>query len=135
MQVQHVKVKDILYSNPEKPQLYLTCAEMSNEEVALLFNLRCRSVKGIKDNFHNMYGNHVNCDLCLTEIDNQEHILKCHILKRHVETNASVRYKHIFGDIIQQKEVISCYSTLLAAREELLEVTGLPGHIVPDRVA
>ena len=132
MQVQHVKVKDILYSNPEKPQLYLTCAEMSNEEVALLFNLRCRSVKGIKDNFHNMYGNHVNCDLCQTKIDNQEHILKCHILKRHVETNASVRYKHIFGDIIQQKEVISCYSTLLAAREELLEVTGLPGHIVPD---
>ena len=75
-QQNHVKTKHINYINLNSPQKYIKCKEFTNEEVSLLFNLRCKSVNSVKDNFHNMFGNNIQCDHCKLETDSQEHALQ-----------------------------------------------------------
>ena len=78
VQKRHIKVQDIKYSGLNQPQEYLTSTSFSNKKRYLLYNLRCRSVKGIKDNFHRLYNDKVSCPfLCPQQIDNQEHIISC----------------------------------------------------------
>ena len=53
MQANHEKGKDIHHDNLKAPQSYMT-TKLNNKEVSLLFNLRCQSVSGVKDNFHTL---------------------------------------------------------------------------------
>ena len=127
IQMRHMKVRDITFQNLEKAQEYLSCSEFTNSDVSLLYNLRCQTVKNIKDNFHNMYqGQDLKCDLCETENDTQMHILRCTSLM--TSRNTTVKYDHIFGSLQEQKAVIVLYSALMEEREGLLEEgTSLPG--------
>ena len=58
LQDSHGKVKHILFSNLNNPQEYLTSGMLTNDQSSLLFNLRCQTVNGFKDNFHGMYSNY-----------------------------------------------------------------------------
>jgi hypothetical protein len=53
----YIKVQDIKYFGLTEPQEYLKSTSFSNKKRYLLYNLRCRSVNGIKDNFHRLYNN------------------------------------------------------------------------------
>ena len=55
-QQNHTKVKHIGYLNLNSSHQYITSKKFNNEEVSLLFNLRCKSVNSFKDNFQNMCG-------------------------------------------------------------------------------
>ena len=68
----HQKVNQIEYSQGDKPQEYLQTDQLSNKECSLLFNLRCKTVQGFKDNFHILNKDN-NCDLCGKEADSQVH--------------------------------------------------------------
>ena len=62
----HIKVKHIKLSCLNNPQKYLTSKLLNNQMRSLLYNLRSRSVKTIKDNFHEYYKGNVFCPLkCL----------------------------------------------------------------------
>ena len=110
-----------VFSNIDKPQSYLTSSKLSNTEQSLLFNLRCRTVKDIKDNFSTMYGGKVECQLCSKATDNQEHILQCEVLLQQVPIlNKSIKYEDIYGDMDQQYDVVILISALLVIRDRLL---------------
>ena len=81
-QAGHKKEKLIEHNNLLKPQRYLTTNLLTNEQVSLLYNLRCESVWGIRNNFHRQYQD-IKCQHCMTEIDSQSHILQCTVLKKH----------------------------------------------------
>ena len=117
----HKKAKNVIYSDFTIPQPYLTSALFDNNMSSLLFNLRCRTVKGIKDNFHSYYNNDIACELC-GGTDSQEHILQCHILKTHRPSSNPSVYSHIFGTVKQQRDVTILFTRLLVERDRLLEM-------------
>ena len=51
----HEKVRYIFFEDLGGPQNYLCNTKLSNRQKSLLFNLRCRSLKTIKINFHRQY--------------------------------------------------------------------------------
>ena len=50
-----MKVKCIVHEDLSEPQKYLCHGSFSNKLSSLLFNLRCKVVRGIKENFHRQY--------------------------------------------------------------------------------
>ena len=115
MQQKHQKVKHIEYTHVKTPQEYITCNKFSKEESSLLFNLRCRTVREIKNNF----GDNGNCELCLVCKDSQEHVMECPELEKHMVWDHTVQYEYIFGSTEQQKLVTTLYSSLLELRDRL----------------
>ena len=122
MQAGHIKGNTIYHEDLKNTQLYLKTNRLKNKQVSLLFNLRNQCVRGIKDNFHGYYNHSLKCDLCNNETDTQDHLLKCHVLKQHIQWNhEEVKYKHIYGTLQQQITVTILISALLEVRELLLE--------------
>ena len=88
IQQKHTKVQNIQYSGLSAPQEYLMSTTFTNKKRQLLYNLRCRSVNGIKDNFHRLYGDELACPfLCPQQVDNQEHLLTCKLLITHLSAS------------------------------------------------
>ena len=52
---EHSKVRENKYVNFDYPQQYLTSKLFSNKQCALLFALKNKTIRGIRDNFRNMY--------------------------------------------------------------------------------
>ena len=128
----HIKVQDIKYFGLTEPQEYLKSTSFSNKEQYLLYNLRCRSVNGIKDNFHRLYNNEVSCPFfCPQQIDNQEHILTCATIiaklsDREKQLLESVSYSHLFGTVTQQLNITNIFLVLLRIRKRLLKIDQQP---------
>ena len=129
MQANHEKGKNIHHENLSRTQKYMTTNKLNNKEVSLLFNLRCQSINGIKDNFHQMFKGNLKCDLCAIYVDSQEHLLQCQVLRQHINWNhEEIKYDHIYGSLQQQIEVTKLIHSLLEVRDRLLEEGGsLPG--------
>ena len=123
LQVGHQKVSQLQYTLKDKPQEYLSTKLFSNDECSMLFNLRCKTVKGFKDNFHGMNQNNL-CDLCGRSEDSQMHALECHMLEVHVPRDPSISYSDIHGTVQQQKGFVVYFTALLEARERLLADRG-----------
>ena len=121
LQESHQKVKDIEFTQLKTAQEYITNNNFSHTEISLLFNLRCKTVKGIKKNFTGMYGSDTKCELCGTCEDSQEHILECPVLEEHMVWDHSIQYQYLFGSVDQQKLVITLFTSLLELRQQLLE--------------
>ena len=119
MQQNHQKVKHIEYTHVKRPQEYIICNKFSKEESSLLFNLRCRTVKDIKKNFHAQFGGDSKCELCQVCEDSQEHVMECPELEKRMVWDHTVQYEYIFGSTEQQKLVITLYSSLLELRDRL----------------
>ena len=124
----HSKVKDIMYDVLET-QPYLTSPIFSDEETELLYSLRTRTADHFKANFRNQYGGKVDCPLkCWGEDeqpseDTQQHLLSCAKLKQEINTQdlatENVKYEHLFGSTVQQKEATVLFKRLLDARKLL----------------
>ena len=132
----HTKVNCVKHELLGGPQKYLKSNKFTNKMSSLLYNLRCQSIRGIKDNFHSQYKNDLSCPLqCLNSSDTQEHVLFCQALVPHLTEGqklklASVRYSDIFGTLDQQIDIVGMYLTLLRVRERLLDTQGpaYPGN-------
>ena len=71
-----------------------------------------------------MYKFNLICDLCNSQICDQEHLLQCNILKMKVpelDSNTKVKYSDIFGDIESIIPAIKLMAKVIKRREELLE--------------
>ena len=107
-QQDHSKVKNIPFQNNNKAQEYLSSPDFTNKLRALLFNLRCQAIVGLKDNFHNFYKSDLMCSMkCKTSTDSQSHVLNCpelllHLNEKQKEDVRNVRYKYLFGNITEQ---------------------------------
>ena len=95
---------------------------------SLLYNLRSRSVKGIRDNFHTYYTGNLSCPLkCLQgPLDSQEHLLFCDKVTSLLSDSqklllGKVKYNDLFGTVEEQATVTSVFLILLRIRFKLLE--------------
>ncbi len=133
MKTKHSKIKDIHYTNILRPQEYLTGKVLSNIECSVLFSLRSKTVRGVKNNFRKMYNGYILCPLCGIEVDTQEHMLKCIVVKSIIpELNSSkVDMSQIYGSLSEQKEVTALVIRVIQVRDSLLpddsQDKGLPG--------
>ena len=127
IQSEHIKVKHILYESSSEPQEYLKDKHFNNRLSSLLYNLRCESVKDVKNNVRKMYNDEIQCRMkCKNEIDSQQHILECHELITHLGSNQKellkeVKYEHLFGNPQDQFKITKMFKILLLTRERLLE--------------
>ena len=130
----HDKVRCIFFRDLSGPQNYLFNMQFSNKLRSLLFNLRCKSVKNIKDNFHRKYKENLFCPFsCENIIDSQEHLLVCpgikkHLNIEHLEVLNRVRYEHLFGEPLEQYEAVKAFHTILKVRDRLLDKTRRPAY-------
>jgi hypothetical protein len=99
MQAGHTKGRQNQHKDLSSPQKYLLTNKLTNKQVSLLFNLKCQSVRGIKDNFHRQYPGDLLCPLCKLEADSQSHILTCSVLRRNTTINPEVKYDFIHGSL------------------------------------
>ena len=66
-----------------------------------MFKLRTQMFP-VRYNFKNKFGNNLGCDLCKSDVDNQEHLLNCLVLKNRIpelKKNKKVKYSDIFGEV------------------------------------
>ena len=61
----HEKVKSTIASPKLTGENYLTCGLFNNKQISILFNLRCKTVKNFKNNFHKMFEGDIACPLQL----------------------------------------------------------------------
>ena len=106
------KVSDICY-NTFTRQEYRNSHELNNHKVSILFSLRSRTFKSVKNNF----GMQLNCSLGCLILENQEHWLCC----KHTtnNNNTQICYDYLYGSLEQQIEIVQLYSKLEEEREEL----------------
>ena len=85
----------------------------------LLFALRTRMID-LKGNFSNKYGLDIACRVCKVQVECQEHILKCEVLKENVDVPSHVAYEDIFRNVDKQLEAVKVFKNLLREREIIL---------------
>ena len=90
MQAGHQKGRQNHHENLNSPQNYLTTNKLTNKQVSLLFNLKCQSVSGVKNSFHHQYPGDLHCPLCKIEVDSQNHILTCSVLKKNTNIDPEI---------------------------------------------
>ena len=125
-QAGHEKGRLLEHQDLLKPQGYLLTNLLTNKQTSLLYNLRCQSVKGIRNNFHRQYQN-IRCQLCMLEIDSQNHVLYCPVIQNQFNGASILPYEYIHGNLEQQVSITILYSSLLEVRDRLLDEGQGPG--------
>ena len=118
------KIKGITYKK-FKLQNYVTSNLFSNFEVQLLSKLRSRNIdvkSNFKNNFRNLQCSIKNC----SEIEDQQHLLRCKPVLRKLDKKqiiklSKVKYSYIFSNTKQQKKLIETIVPILDMRRSLLK--------------
>ena len=134
VQKTHSKIRNIKYLKLDM-QPYLCSALFSKENIGMLFSLRSRTVRTIRNDFQEQYKPNLSCPLCSSHIDSLPEILNCVKLKYEIqglsdEIQASINqtsYEDVFSTIDRQKQATDTYTILLKIREKLLDSN--PLHI------
>ena len=131
-QLKHKKGSDIKYTNLCEPQGYLTDQMFNNKLCSLLFNLRCNTVSNIKDNFHRLYNDDLNCPICKVEVDTQQHMLSCSILLNNLDEaqkklHETTCYEDIYSNTQNQFKITTLFHTLLKIRQKMLDYPAYQG--------
>ena len=88
-------------------------------DIELLFALRTRMIN-VKKNFSSLHKDDISCRVCHVQVECQEHLLKCHVLKEQVDIPHDVEYNDIFKDAKKQLKVVRVIKTILRKREVLI---------------
>ena len=82
-------------------QTYLKSPIFDHESATMLFALRTRTVRGIRNYFRGMFNN-VDCPLGCGNIDTIQNVLTCPVLINNMSCNSitesKVKYKDIFSE-------------------------------------
>ena len=116
----HSKVRENVYHGLKHPQPYLTDKSVTTQQRSVIFGLKSRSIRGIKTNFKSQYRDNTLCPICERCEDLQEHVGCCPVLLAIKPQETPIVYKHIYGSVVQQKEVAQQYIVYLQIRDELL---------------
>ena len=137
IQAGHDKGRSTHHENLLKPQQYLLTNKITNTQNAFLFNLRCDSEIGIRQNFSTMYFGDLFCRICTLSIYSQRHVMLCPVLNENFTKNQGIKYEFIHETLEQQTEVIKLYPSLMEVREQLLAdkaggIRAPTGTSIPD---
>ena len=118
LQQDHSKVKEIIYHKFEM-QPYMMHPDMNADDITLLFALRTRCVRGIRNDFREMFPT-IRCGLCDKHDDTLPNLLMCEQLA-HVPRNGS-KYCDVFSQSVHtQMESMLQYRELLKERERIIK--------------
>ena len=120
----HSKMSGTTYKSLEL-QNYMKSPLFDNESVTMLFALKTRTVRGIKNDFRGMFNDN-QCPLGCGKYDTLQNVLVCPVLNSHMKSNniarTKAKYEDIFSeDILKQKEITPLYNQLMYIREELMK--------------
>ena len=101
---------------------YFESDKFSRSDVELLFSLRTRMID-VRKNFPSKYNNQIGCRLCMVQVEDQKHILKCEKLVARVKIPVDIEYEDIFKSVEKQKEILKVFKELLRTRELLLNTS------------
>ena len=106
----------LVYTHFEKSE-YLNSPLFNAESLQLLLALRTRTVRGIKNDFRDLYTD-IKCPLKCGEDDITKHVLERRVLKSHhysrEMSNDYVIYEDTFTrSVLKQKQVTELYRQLL----------------------
>ena len=131
----HQKVQNIRHVGLKYPQEYLKSDMFSNKIRGLLYNLRCKSVPGIRGSFHRLYNEDISCPLqcSVHNEDTQEHLLCCPKLVAQLSISQlrqleQVKYSDLYGTVAEQKEITEIFLILLRIRTRLQENDPEPAY-------
>ena len=123
----HSKVTNIKYTKLET-QGYITSPIFTDKEVSLLFALRSMCVKVCKANFSSQYKQtqDILCTSCNEKkVDNQQHVLECKELLKHLKSEEVVKekilYTDIFEDTVKQKNITTLFAQLMVIKNNKSE--------------
>jgi hypothetical protein len=124
IQATHQKIRDIQYE-ALKIQTYLVDKSFSSKERELLYILRSHCHKS-KHNFKKLHRNALSCRFGCREIEDQIHtFMKCKELNSVKENSLNVPYSNIYGDPIEQKQIMSVFIKINRTRSHKLK------HLLP----
>ena len=104
---------------------YLTDKRLTPDEVKLIFSLRTRSYF-VKKNYRNKFQNDLLCFLCRTDVDENEHLLKCRVLQNKIsEVNSDATYMDLFGTTDEIVKAGKLLSMVCAEREEIMKALNI----------
>ena len=127
LQETHSKIRNIVYSKLEM-QPYLSSPLFSKANIGMLFSLRSRTVRSIRNDFCEQYKPNLSCPLCSRHVDSLPELLNCVKLKQEVlglpnkiqDSINQTKYEDIFSTVFKQKQATETYTVLLQLREKLL---------------
>ena len=100
-------------------QSYLNDHTMSKDDISLLFALRTKTVRGIRNDFGNMFHTNI-CPLCNQHVDTIPALMDCQELLAVPRTGA--QYEDIFCPSVDiQRAAVLQYRSLIQARDRILE--------------
>ena len=85
LQKNHSKIRSIKYTKLDM-QPYMKSELFSKDDISLLFSLRSRTVRGIKNDFSEHYKPNLSCPLCSNHLDSLPEVLNCIKLKSNVQS-------------------------------------------------
>ena len=100
---------------------YLKENMFHKNDVQLLFKLRSRMLD-VKTNFENLYEQDFSCRTCRKPdaIENEDHLLKCEMLKSEAGTEEVV-FDDVYGNVEKQTIAIKAFKAVLRKREVLMK--------------
>ena len=119
----HNKVNKNTYVNMDKPQGYIIDKSITNTQCSILFALRSHCLRGIRENFKQLYSQNTLCPICERSIDTQSHILDCQVLQDILPLTENVSYTDIYGTTQSQIKLVRIYEQYIMLRDEILEDT------------
>ena len=124
LKAKHSKMDNLIYEKLEMSK-YMSSPMFDFKSVQMLFAIRTRTVRTIKNDFSGMYPD-VACPLGCGQTDTLPNILTCPALQVHMMTdsvtNDAVKYEDVFSpDVKKQKQVTELYRQLLEIRENQLK--------------
>ena len=128
----HSKMNGLEYNKLEL-QKYMQSPLFTCEATTMLFALRTRTVRGIREDFGKMFGDKY-CPLKCGDIDTLKNVLTCKVLQTHLKSQSvavnQVKYEDVFSpDISKKEEVTEVFIHLINIRESLLNTNYLPVSI------
>ena len=105
----------------------------SNEEITILSSLRSNTLRTIRSNFKNLYKENLFCPLkCTPEgspphPDTQQHLISCNTILQKISDCQTIiavntlNYEDIYGDIYEQKAIVSLVRECLRIRNTIIE--------------
>ena len=105
------------------PSAYLYDKRINPDQAKFIFKVRTRMLS-MKCNFKNQFKENYTCDLCNTDLDNQEHLLKCKVLQHFIPEilNSNINYEDMFDSVEKIIPASELLHKVCKERDQLLEI-------------
>ena len=118
LQQGHSKYKSVKHLT-FKMQSYLNDHTMSMDDISFLFAMRTRTIRGIRNDFGNMYGTNM-CPLCNQHVDTIPALMECQELMAVPRSGA--QYQDIYSPSVDiQRGAVLQFRALMQAKERIID--------------